>query len=110
MYCSFLLSASSRRSFIKFLRFASYFLYIRTFSSPLSLSFLPIAKSKSKGRSPEPEGEEAKEKKRRKSKSAPTATEFPLDILRKDLEQDGKPEEEVKPPEVSWWKVSWRMV
>jgi len=57
------------------------------------------AKSKSKGRSPEPEGEEAKEKKRRKSKSAPTATEFPLDILRKDLEQDGKPEEEVKPPE-----------
>ena len=81
------------------------------YSLPLSpFPSSPIAKSKSKGRSPEPEGEEAKEKKRRKSKSAPTATEFPLDILRKDLEQDGKPEEEVKPPEVSWWKVSWRMV
>lgn len=54
---------------------------------------------KSKGRSPEPDDDELKEKKKRKSKSSTSATEFPLDILRKDLEQDGKPEEEVKPPE-----------
>jgi len=59
--------------------------------------------SKSRPKSPDPEEEEQKEKKRKKgsksSSSAPTATEFPLDILRKDLEQDGKPEEEVKAPE-----------
>jgi len=55
---------------------------------------------KSKAKSPDPDEEETKEKKRpRKSKTAPNTTEFPLDILRKDLEQDGKSEEEVKPPE-----------
>jgi len=58
--------------------------------------------SKSRAKSPDPDEEELKEKKKRrssKSSSSATATEFPLDILRKDLEQDGKPEEEVKPPE-----------
>ena len=59
---------------------------------------------KSKAKSPDPDEEETKEKKRpRKSKTAPNTTEFPLDILRKDLEQDGKSEEEVKPPEVYRW-------
>lgn len=43
---------------------------------------------------------EPKEKKRKKNKSSSSsATEFPLDILKKDLEQDGKPEEDIKPPE-----------
>jgi len=58
--------------------------------------------SKSRAKSPDPDEEELKEKKKRKSSkssTSTTATEFPLDILRKDLEQDGKPEEEVKPPE-----------
>jgi len=58
--------------------------------------------SKSRAKSPDPDEEELKEKKKRKSSkssTSATATEFPLDILRKDLEQDGKPEEEVKPPE-----------
>lgn len=58
--------------------------------------------SKSRPKSPDHDEEELKEKKRKKSSknsSSAAATEFPLDILRKDLEQDGKPEEEVKPPE-----------
>ena len=69
---------------------------------PICLNPSSAKAPKSKGRSPEPDDDELKEKKKRKSKSSTSATEFPLDILRKDLEQDGKPEEEVKPPEVSF--------
>lgn len=59
--------------------------------------------SKSRAKTPDPEEEDPKGKRRKSSKSSAStpapATEFPLDILRKDLEQDGRPEEEVKPPE-----------
>lgn len=65
-----------------------------------------IAKSsKSRAKTPDPEEEDPKGKRRKSSSKSSSstpapATEFPLDILRKDLEQDGRPEEEVKPPEV----------
>jgi len=56
------------------------------------------AKSKSKSRSED--GDEPKEKKAKKEKKSKTpGPEFPLDMLQKDLEQDGKSEDEVKPPE-----------